>query len=217
MVSSSSPRFFRRPSTVAEARVLEKLRLLDHLAAKNFPVRGAGHGEIHVFAVAGKIRPIGSDVMMAHADARRLFAGVPIVMRKIAEPGDDRIEHGNVDQLPLAGLFSLIKRQQNTDRRVHARGDIGDGDAGARGLVRIAGRRDDTALALNQQIVSLDVPIWPVLAVAGKRAIDQPRIDLAQFFIAKTQSPRDAGSVVLEKDIRRASPGPGEWLVLFLF
>jgi hypothetical protein len=50
--------------------------------------------------------------MMAHADAGRLFARMPVVMREIAEPGDDGIEHRDIDQLSLAGLFALIKRQQ---------------------------------------------------------------------------------------------------------
>ena len=76
--------------------------------------------------------------------------GVPIVMRKITEPRDDRVEHRNVDQLPLAGLFSLVKRKKNADGRVHAGRDVGDRDARARRFVGITGGGDDAAFALNQ-------------------------------------------------------------------
>ena len=139
---------------------------------------------------------------MAHADARRLFAGVPIVMRKVAEPRDDRIEHRDVDKLPFAGLFPLIERQQNTDRGIHAGSDIGDGDAGARRFVGIAGGGDNAALALNQEIVSLDVAIRTVLAVAGERAINQPRIQLAELFITEPKPAGDTRRIILEENIR---------------
>ena len=123
--------------------------------------------------------------MVAHADPRRFFARVPIVMRKVAEPRDDRIEHRDVDKLALAGFFPLIKREQDANGGVHAGSDIGDGDAGPRRLIGIAGGGDDAAFALNQEIVGFDVAVRTVLAIAGKRAVDQPRIELAQFLVAK--------------------------------
>ena len=123
-------------------------------------------------------------------------------MRKITKPGDDRIEHRNVDELTLAGLFPLVEREQNADRRVHAGCDIGDGDAGARRLVRITGGGDDAAFALNQQIVSLHVAIRTVLTVTGERAIDQPRIEFRQLFVTEPKPAGDAGRIVFEKDIR---------------
>ena len=123
--------------------------------------------------------------MVAHSHPRRLFAGMPIMMRKITEPGDDGIEHRDIDELTVAGFFPLVERQENADGRVHPGGDIGDGKTGARRLVGITGGGDDPAFALNQEIVGLDVAIRTVLTVAGERAINQPWIDLAQSFVAK--------------------------------
>ena len=74
---------FPPPLYSSEARVVQQLGLFDHLAAKDFPVRGAGNGKIHIFSVTGKIRTIRSDVVVAHSYARGLFACMPIVMRKV--------------------------------------------------------------------------------------------------------------------------------------
>ena len=67
----------------------------------------------------------------------------------------------------------------------------------------------------DQEIVGLDVPVGTVLAVAGERAIDEPWIDLANRFVAKSQACRDAGSIILEEDIG-LSPAPEVWPALFL-
>ena len=139
--------------------------------------------------------------MMPHADPHRLFASMPIVVGEITEPGDNRIEHRNIDELAFPGFFPLIKREQNPDRRVHARRDICNCNSGARRLVGIAGGRDNSALTLNQQIISFDVAVRSVLPVAGKRAIDEPRIELAQFFIAQSKSCSDAGRIVFKENI----------------
>jgi len=50
--------------------------------------------------------------MVPHTDTARLFAGMPIVMRKIAQPRHDGIEHRDIDELPFASLFPLVEREQ---------------------------------------------------------------------------------------------------------
>ena len=117
--------------------------------------------------------------MVAHSHSRRLFAGVPVMVWKITEPGNDGIQHRDIDQLASTGFFPLVKRQKNAECRVHPGGDIGDGKTGSCRLVGITGGGDDPAFALNQEIVSLNVAVGTVLSIAGERAINEPWIDLA--------------------------------------
>src|SRR5262245_34810599 len=177
--------FFQQPSILAsifharKARVFEQVGSLDDFLAEGFPIRRAGHCKVYVLAVAGKVWSIRRHVVVAHADPRGFFAGVPEMMWKITEPRDDGIEHGYVDQLSLAGFLTLVKRQQNAERSVHTGCDVGNGDTGASRLVGIPSGGDDAAFALNEQVVRLHVTIGTVLTVAGQRAVNQPSIKLA--------------------------------------
>ena len=139
--------------------------------------------------------------MVAHSHPRGFFAGVPIMVWKIAEPRNDGIEHRNIDQLTAIGFFPLVKREENAQSGIHPRGDIGDRKTGPGRLVRIAGGGNDPPFSLDEEIIGLDVPVGTVLAIAGERAIDEPWIDRAKRFVAKAKALRDARSIILEEDV----------------
>ena len=106
--------------------------------------------------------------MVPHAHPAGLLAPVPVVVRKVPQPGEDALEHGDVDDLARAGLLPLKQRQDDAQGRVHAGGDVGHGHAGPGRLVGIAGGGDDAGLALDEQVVGLDVAVGAGLAVARK-------------------------------------------------
>src|SRR5678815_261339 len=92
----------------SEARIAEELRLFDHDSTEDFPIRRTGYRQIYVLTVAGKIRTVRADIVVPHADTAGFFASVPVMVWKIAQPRDNRVEHGYIDELSLAGFFSLI-------------------------------------------------------------------------------------------------------------
>src|SRR5262245_13235754 len=123
------------------------------------------------------------------------------MVRKVAEPGDDGIEHRNIDKLTAIGFFPLVKCKEDAQGCIHSRGDIGDRKTGPGWLVRIAGGGNDSSFSLDEEIVGLHVAVGTVLAVAGERAIDESWIHRVKRFVAKPEAPRDARSIILEKDI----------------
>src|SRR5262245_59615813 len=139
--------------------------------------------------------------MVAHSHSRGLFAGVPKMVWKVAEPRYDGIEHRNVDKLTAIGFFTLIKRKENPQRCIHTRGDISDRKAGPGRLVRIAGGGNDSSFPLDEEIIGLHVAVGTVLAIARERAIDESWIHLAKRFIAKAEAPSDTGSIILEENV----------------
>src|SRR5262245_37707953 len=139
--------------------------------------------------------------MVPHSHSRGLFAGVPKMVWKVAEPRDDGIEHRNIDKLTSIGFFPLVKRKQDAQSCIHARGDISDGKAGPGRLIRIAGGGNDSSFSLDEEIIGLHVAVGTVLAIAGERAIDKSWIRLAKRFVAEAKAPRDARSIILEEDV----------------
>ena len=126
---------------------------------------------------------------------------MPVVVRKVAEPGEDALEHGDVDDLPGAGLLPLEQRQDDAQGRVHAGGDVGHRDAGPGGLVGITGGGDDAGLALDQQVVGLDVAVGAVLAVARERAVDEAWVELVEGLPAQPHALGHSRGIVLEEDV----------------
>ena len=125
-------------------------------------------------------------------------------MREVPQPGEDALEHGDVDDLTRAGLFPLEQRQDDAQGRVHAGGDVGDGHARARGSVGIAGGGDDAGLALDEQVIGLDVAVRAVLTVARERAVDETRVQFVQPLPSQAQALRHPGRVVLEEHVAGA-------------
>ena len=80
--------------------------------------------------------------------------------------------------------------------------DVGIGDADLLRLaVRLAGQVHDAAHPLDHQVVAGAVRIGAVLAEAGDRAIDEPRIDLPQALVVEAVLLQPADLEVLDHDI----------------
>src|SRR5262249_35760443 len=120
---------------------------------------------------------------------------------KVAEPGDDGIEHRNIDKLTAIGFFSLVKGKEDAQGCIHSRGDIGDRQTGTGGFVRIAGGGNDSSFSLDEEIIGLYVAVGTVLTIAGERAIDETWIHRVKGFVAKAKAPRDPGSIILEENV----------------
>ena len=103
--------------------------------------------------------------------------------------------------MPLPVRLALIQRGENAGIAVHARGDVGDGDAGLRRRLRSAGHRHHARLALDQQVVGLLLAVRPVGTVAGDVAYDDPRVSCGKRLGRQPQPPGRARHQVLHEHI----------------
>ena len=82
----------------------------------------------------------------------------------------------------LAGVLALLERRGDGERGIGAGEHVGEGDTEpGRLAVRIAGDVHDAAHALHQQVVAGAGLVGAVLAEAGDRAIDQPRVSFERL------------------------------------
>ena len=113
-----------------------------------------------------------------------------------------RVLHRHFDDAALAGALALVQRGHDRAIEVDAGAEIADGRTGLdRRLVGEAGRIDDAAHRLHDQIHGRVVAIGAGLAVARARAIDQARIDLVQGGGADAQAIHHARRKVLDQDV----------------
>ena len=83
--------------------------------------------------------------------------------------------------LARAGALAGDERRLDGDHRIEAGEDVGKGDADLLRLaVGLAGQVHDAAHALDDEVVAGAVGVGAVLAEAGDRAVDQPRVDRAR-------------------------------------
>src|SRR5690606_7768274 len=124
----------------------------------------------------------------------------------VAAQGDDAVQQGHVDVLPLAGYRAMVQRGQDGDGGVHAGDDVGDGDAGflraaAGQVVAFAGDAHQPADGLEHEVVAGLAGAGAVLAVAGDGAVHQARVDGAQAVVVQAVAPQVADFVVLYQDV----------------
>ena len=121
-------------------------------------------------------RAVGVDGGVRGAGARRRRAR----RRRRSTSGNSStrpaLEHGDVDVAALPGLAALQQRRQDAGVGVHAGGDVGDRAAGLGRRLGRAGDRQETGLALDQQVVGLLVAVGAVVAITRDVADDQPRV-----------------------------------------
>ena len=84
---------------------------------------------------------------------------------------------------------------------VYAGGDVGDRATGLRRLVRRAGDRHESRLALDQQVVGLLVPVRAIRAVARDVADDEPRVAAGERFVREPQPRGGARREVLHQHV----------------
>ena len=95
--------------------------------------------------------------------------------------------------LAFTGLLAVQQRGQDVGVRVHAGGDVGDGRAGLGRRVFGPGDRDETGLALDQQVVSLLVAVGSTVAITRDVADDDAGLGGAQDFVRKAQASGGTG------------------------
>ena len=79
--------------------------------------------------------------------------------------------------------------------------EIGDADAGRR-AVGVAGQIHEAAHALRHQIVAGALGVGAVLAEAGHRAIDQPRVFRRQALVVEAELGEPADLEILDQHVR---------------
>ena len=189
------------PGIGVEARVGGELRVLQHLVAEDLPLALVLQAQHHRATVAHGERAVGVDGGVAGAGARRRRGALEGVVHGKAHPFAQRFEHGHVDVAALARLAAQQQRRQDAGVGVHAGGDVGDGAAGLAGCLGRAGDRQETGLALDQQVVRLLVAVGAVVAVAGDVADDQLRVPGVQRFERQAHARGGAGRQVLQQHI----------------
>ena len=159
-------------------------------------------GEQHV-AVA-RLEQIGGGPAAHRLIAGQLLtmAGHGVVRDLSRQERHRRLQHGDVDQLPLAGVGALEQRARNAERGGGARKHVADGEAGARrpGLF-VTGDRHDAGHRLDLAVIAGGRSFRAGLAEAGDGAIDQPRIDRRQRLIADAELVHHAGPEILHHHV----------------
>ncbi len=105
---------------------------------------------------------------------RRIRAVIGVVERE-AHPLRHAFQHGHVDAAALPGFAALDQRCKDVGIGIHAGRDVDDRAAGLRRCIGRSGNREQSRLALDQQVVGFLVAIRPVGAVTGDVANDQAR------------------------------------------
>ena len=119
------------------------------------------------------------------------------------QPRQRAVGHRDVDELALAGHLALAQGDQDPDRG-HQRATAEVGDL-ARRLHRrsalLAGQAEQPDQAEVVHVVARAVAVRPVLPVAGDRAVDEPRVLLAQPLVADPQPLHHAGAEALQQHV----------------
>ena len=172
-------------------------------AAERLPELRLQRAQRHV-AVGAPVGPVtGQAARELEPAPRRRRAVGEHPRRHHREPRQRAVGHRDVDELALAGDLALAQRDEDPDRRhQRAAAEVGD----------LAGRLDRRAVALAGQpeqpdepevvhVVAGAVAVGPVLAVAGDRAVDEPRVLLAQPLVADPEPVHHAGAEALEQHV----------------
>src|SRR6185437_1503120 len=130
------------------------------------------------------------------------MAGDGIVSDLTGQEGQRRLQHGDVDELPLAGLVALEQRAGDTEGCGCARQHIADRKARARrAALYVAGDRHDAAHRLHLAVIAGAVALGPGLAETAYRAINQLRIDRRERLVADAELVHHARAEILHHDV----------------
>ncbi len=155
---------------------------------------------------------------MGIPEAGRRLAGDQGAAGDVDQPGELAVEQGEIEVLPLTGLFRLTQGCQDTGKREHPGQHIGDGYAD---LIRLAdgrsGDRHQAAHGLDDVIVAGVVAIAPGLAEAGDAGIDQRWMILPERVIIEAELRHLPRPEVLDHNVTLASKFTGDVLALRRF
>src|SRR5215467_14415242 len=121
------------------------------------------------------------------------------------QQGHGRVEIGHVDVLTAAGPLAGEERHHDAERPVQARaGVVGDQvERDDRLSVLLADQVQDAGEREVVHVVRRTIAIRPVLAEAGERAVDEPRIQLVQGLVVGAQALHHAGPEALHEHVGR--------------
>ena len=112
------------------------------------------------------------------------------------------LEQGGVHPLAAPAALALEQRQENALREVEPRRQVGDGDADPHGaLAGQTGHGHQPTHALGDLVVAGAVAVGPVLAEAGDRGVDQPRIHGAEALVVDAEPVLHVGAEVLHQHV----------------
>ena len=189
----------RRP--VGEARIGERVGAA-YLLHQALELR-LGHDGQHHPAVLGLVEIAGG--LARHRAVGGLLvhaAGHQMLGELLGEIAHHRVDHGDVDELALAGMGALVERRGDAQRRRRARHDVGAGEAHARRSVgRKAGDRHQAGHRLDHAVERRGLAVRPDLAEARDGAVDQPGIDRLQRLVADAELVHHARPEILHHHV----------------
>ncbi len=150
----------------------------------------------------GREHLIRHDVRMLVAQPRRVFTGRQVVHPLVRQPCHVRVQHADIDLLPLPGQVAMPQRRQDADAAVQPGEQVRHRHADLlRQSIRLAGQAHDAAHRLDQAVIARPRRIRPGLAEPGDRAIDQPRKLRVQLLVAQAVFRQRADLEVLHQDV----------------
>ncbi len=184
-----------------EARVIGEIGTVEHVATQRL--------ELTVVAACqsqGRIRRredlVRYDGGMRVAVAPRVAPGIEMTRRHIRQEGDGAVEERDVDVLPPAVAFPREQRGQDRLSGIHARGEVGYGDAELhRRALGLASDRHQAALGLDGEIVPSFVGSGTGPAVARDGAVDEPPVRGHQRFGIEPEALQGAGTEILDEHV----------------
>ena len=185
-----------------ESLVVGERGLAEHAGAEAGPLARVLNADHHLTAVAGPERSVRCDRRVIGPAPGRRRSAVPRIVRRGLHPFAQRVEQRHVHGCPAAGRRAGEERGQDAGVRVHAGGDIRDGNASLGGMFFGPGDGKQSDLALNQQVVRLLVRIGARRSITGKRADNQLRITRPEMAGTRPETIRRARGKILDEDVR---------------
>ena len=135
--------------------------------------------------------------------ASRLFSpGIVVLAHLDAAEIDDGVLHRDLQDLSLAGAFSLPQGGHDAEGRVDSRACVADRRAGlGRGTARLACERHGAADGLRDHIEALVVLVGAIGAEPLDSREDNPRVDAAQRVIAEAKPFQRSRRHILRDDV----------------
>ncbi len=112
-----------------------------------------------------------------------------------------RLQHGDLEQLALAGASPLDQCGHGSHGGVDAGHGVGHGRPQQARVARVGGDAQEARERLGDGIVARPVGVGPVLTEAGDRDIDQARVDRLQLLVVGPHARGRAGPEVLDVDV----------------